>query len=135
MWDSEKRKFIDRKRDFSSTQEVGFTRNAAQDAVLGKKKAFRNMERQKLRMWDCQEKRSGNAGSRSPLPDSARTCSDLSSNFFMMCIKISLEDLYVETGTLKDCLTETFPSLRVATPSPRQSKNGEREGAGTRRPY
>ena len=71
VWDSGKCKFIDRIRDFTSTQEVGFTQKVTQDAVLGKKVAFRNIERQKLRTWDCREKRSGSVGSGSPIPDSA----------------------------------------------------------------
>lgn len=71
MWDLGKRKFVDRIRDFISTQEVGFAQNFVRDVVLGKKIAFRNIERQKLRTWDCREKRSGSAGSGSPLPDSA----------------------------------------------------------------
>ena len=134
-WDSGKCKFIDRIRDFTSTQEVGFTQNVTQDAVLGKKVAFRNIERQKLRTWDCREKRSGSAWSGSPIPDSAWTCFDLLLNCFRTCIKSSLEDLCVQTGALKDCLKETLPSIRVAAPSPWQSKNGEREGAVTRRLY
>lgn len=37
VWDSGKCKFIDRIQDFTSTQEVGFTQNVTQDAVLERK--------------------------------------------------------------------------------------------------
>ena len=122
MWDSGKCKFIDRIQDFTSTQEVGFIPKRWRGCSTGKKVAFRNIERQKLRTWDCREKRSGRAGSGSPIPDSAWTCFDLLSNCFRTCIKISLEDLYVETGALTDCLKETFPSPRVAAPPPPADK-------------
>ena len=71
VWDSGKCKFIDRIQDFTSTQEVGFTPKRCTGCSTGKKVAFRNIERQKLRTWDCQEKRSGSVGSGSPIPDSA----------------------------------------------------------------
>ena len=67
VWDSGKRKFIDRKRDFTSTQEVGyFAPKRCTGCSTGKKVAFRNIERQKLRTWDCREKRSGTVRDQDP---------------------------------------------------------------------
>ena len=116
VWDSGKCKFIDRIRDFTSTQEVGFTPKQCTGCSTGKESSIqeyreaevKNMGLSGKKEWEC----------RIRIPHSRLCMKLLLSNCFRTCIKISLEDLYVETGALKDCLKETFPSLRVAAPSP-----------------
>ena len=133
VWDSGKRKFIDRKRDFTSNQEVGyFAPKRCTGCSTGKENSIqeyreaevKNMGLSGKKEWEC----------RIRIPHS-RLCINMRWSFIKLFQDMYKEQSGGETGALKDCLKETFPSLRVAAPSPWQSKNGEREGAVTRRLY
>ena len=84
----------------------------------------KNMGLSGKKEWEC----------RIRIPHS-RLCMNMRWSFIKLFQDMYKEQSGGETGALKDCLKETFPSLRVAAPSPWQSKNGEREGAVTRRLY
>ena len=84
----------------------------------------KNMGLSAKKEWEC----------RIRIPHS-RLCMNMLWSFIKLFQDMYKEQSGGETGALKDCLKETFPSLRVAAPSPWQSKNGVREGEVTRRLY